>query len=58
MAMLRIVSGVLATLVCKAMCIRGGLFPLRKDWRECCQDNDARRRAIESMRDECWRAGL
>lgn len=56
--MFRIMSGFLASLAGRFLGSAGSLFPFRKDWTECCRDNDARRKAIESMRDECWSAGL
>jgi hypothetical protein len=34
------------------------LFALRRELRECCIDEDARRRALAGMRDECWRSGV
>lgn len=58
MSILKIMTGSLASLVCKALCVTEGLFSLRRDLPDCCRDNDARRAAIESMREECWRAGL
>jgi hypothetical protein len=33
-------------------------FAIRRDWPECCRDSDARARAVEAMRDECWRTGV
>jgi hypothetical protein len=51
----------LKALACGTLCSKGNLTGLRHDWPECCQecchDSDQIRRAIISMRDECWRTG-
>ena len=45
-------------LSCSAQCRAERISSLRQENRECCFDEDARRSAILSMRDECWRAGV
>jgi hypothetical protein len=58
MSIISIMTGFLSYLACKAFCRPAGFRGIRRDWPECCRDSDARRAAIESMREECRRTGF
>ncbi len=48
----------LIRLHCWLACPPRGIASHQHSELECCEDNDLRRRAIRSMRDECWRTGV
>jgi hypothetical protein len=58
MSILRAVIAMLRSTFSILFFTPGSLFALRQDWPECCRDSDETRRAIESMRSECWRNGI
>ncbi len=52
------VRTLLSIVLCWMACGKESLFGLRREFRECCIDEDARQHTIMTMRDECWRSGL
>jgi hypothetical protein len=58
MSMITKTLALLKSVLHAALTATGGLFALRHDWPECCRDSDHTRRAVEAMRDECWRTGV
>jgi hypothetical protein len=58
MLMLSKLLAAIKSMFCSALCVASSLFPMRHDWSECCRNSEETRRAIESMRDECWRTGV
>ncbi|MCA3622711.1 MAG: hypothetical protein IOC52_00890 [Methylobacterium sp.] len=39
--------------ICRLACSPPSLHPIRRDWPECCRDEDIRRQIVISMREEC-----